>query len=70
MTPIDHSPIPDPAGRSEVVAQDTATTSHQETTRIQAIHELVRSGSYYVPASAIADRMLKRILVDGRDTRS
>ncbi len=28
------------------------------------------SGSYYVPASAIADRMIERILIDRQDSNS
>jgi anti-sigma28 factor (negative regulator of flagellin synthesis) len=30
--------------------------------RLQVIHDLIRSGGYQVPASAIADRMIERML--------
>lgn len=30
--------------------------------RLQVIHDLIRSGDYQVPASAIADRMLEQML--------
>lgn len=34
--------------------------------RLQAIHELIRSGDYHVPASAIADRMVERMIAGRR----
>jgi hypothetical protein len=34
--------------------------------RLQAIHDLIRSGDYHVPATAIADRMIEEMLVRGR----
>ena len=30
--------------------------------RLQAIHDLIRSGDYHVPASAIADRMIEQMI--------
>ena len=30
--------------------------------RLQVIHDLIRSGDYQVPASAIADRMLEQMI--------
>jgi anti-sigma28 factor (negative regulator of flagellin synthesis) len=30
--------------------------------RLQAIHDLIRSGDYHVPATAIADRMVEQML--------
>ena len=37
--------------------------------RLQAIHDLIRSGDYHVPANAIADRMIERMLADRRSHR-
>ena len=34
--------------------------------RLQAIHRLVRSGDYHVPAAAIADRMVEQMLAKQR----
>jgi hypothetical protein len=34
--------------------------------RLQAIHDLVRSGDYHVPAAAIADRMVERLIAEKR----
>jgi anti-sigma28 factor (negative regulator of flagellin synthesis) len=37
--------------------------------RLQTIHDLIRSGEYHVPATAIADRMIERMMADKqRDT--
>lgn len=36
------------------------------TARLQAIHDLIRSGDYHVPANAIADRMIEQMLADRR----
>ena len=45
--------------RNEAVGQDTSA-------RLQAIHELIRSGDYHVPAAAIADRMVERMIAGKR----
>lgn len=37
--------------------------------RLQAIHDLIRSGDYHVPANVIADRMIERMLADRRSRR-
>jgi anti-sigma28 factor (negative regulator of flagellin synthesis) len=37
--------------------------------RLQAIHDLIRSGDYHVPANAIAERMIERMLTDRRSRR-
>lgn len=34
--------------------------------RLQAIHELVRSGNYHVPAAVIAERMVDRLMTEKR----
>lgn len=34
--------------------------------RLQAIHDLIRSGEYQVSAAAIADRMIERMIADKR----
>jgi hypothetical protein len=47
---------------------DISVTSGAGTTaspaRLQAIHDLIRSGDYHVPAAVIADRMVERMLSD------
>lgn len=37
--------------------------------RLRAIHDLVRSGDYHVPAAAVADRMIERMIADSRRRR-
>ena len=37
---------------------------------LDTIHELVQSGDYHVPAHAIADRMIERLIVDKRGRNS
>jgi anti-sigma28 factor (negative regulator of flagellin synthesis) len=49
---------------------EAAQPSPGASARLQAIHELVRTGEYHVPATAIADRMLERIIVDKREQGS
>jgi hypothetical protein len=34
--------------------------------RLQVIHDLVRSGDYHVPATAIAERMIEQMLLVDR----
>ncbi len=41
-----------------------------EPERLQVIYQLVRSGDYHVPASAIADCIIERMMVDKRGTES
>ena len=37
--------------------------------RLRAIHDLIRSGDYHIPATAIADRMVERMIAGkGRRT--
>jgi anti-sigma28 factor (negative regulator of flagellin synthesis) len=38
--------------------------------RLQVIHDLIRSGDYHVPATAIADRMIEQMIVDKREPKS
>jgi hypothetical protein len=35
--------------------------------RLQAIHDLVHSGDYHVPAAVIADRMIERMMAEKRE---
>lgn len=43
------------------------TSSGQEpAARLRAIHDLIRSGDYNVPAAAIADRMVERMIAGKR----
>jgi anti-sigma28 factor (negative regulator of flagellin synthesis) len=32
--------------------------------RLQAIHDLIRSGDYHIPAEVIADRIVERIIAE------
>jgi anti-sigma28 factor (negative regulator of flagellin synthesis) len=38
--------------------------------RLQTIHELVRSGGYHVPATAIADRIVEQMIATRRERES
>ena len=49
---------------------ESARSPLGESERLQVIHELVRSGDYHVPASAIADRIIERMIVDKRGQES
>jgi hypothetical protein len=51
--------------RSGPVTGDGSTCSATPA-RLQVIHDLIRSGDYHVPATAIADRMIEQLLVDRR----
>ena len=44
----------------------SAPSGQDSSARLQAIHELIRSGDYHVPATAIADRMVERMIADRR----
>ena len=46
-----------------------AGISSAPTARLRAIHDLIRSGDYHVPAMAIADRMVERMLAERRASR-
>jgi anti-sigma28 factor (negative regulator of flagellin synthesis) len=50
---------------SSLSAGNTAAGSNAPA-RLQAIHDLIRSGDYHVPANAIADRMIERMIADKR----
>jgi anti-sigma28 factor (negative regulator of flagellin synthesis) len=49
---------------------ELAQSSPGESERLHVIHELVRSGDYHVPASAIADCIIERMMVDKRGQES
>jgi len=42
----------------------SAAAGSSSAARLQAIHDLIRSGDYHVPAAAIADRMIERMIAD------
>ena len=44
--------------------------SSTPTARLQVIHDLIRSGDYHVPATAIADRMIEQMMVEKRGRES
>jgi hypothetical protein len=60
------------AARETCTCCDTGPNVRVVTTasaaRLQAIHDLIRSGDYHVPAAAIADRMVERMLAERRRT--
>ncbi|MBN1632007.1 MAG: hypothetical protein JW990_19805 [Thermoleophilia bacterium] len=43
-----------------------APSGQEPGARLRAIHDLVRSGDYNVPAAAIADRMVERMIANRR----
>ncbi len=47
----------------------TGSVATPSAARLQAIHDLIRSGDYHVPAAAIADRMVERMLAEKRGAR-
>lgn len=50
----------------EIPAGGAAPVASEESAKLQTIHELVRSGDYHVPASAIADRIIERMILTKR----
>lgn len=78
MSDISHTPAPEAAmntaARENLFPSDRgcigSTTASVAPARLQAIHELIRSGDYHIPASAIADRMIERMIADRRRRRN
>ena len=78
MGATSHRPTPEravyPISRDSPIQQsktgEPSQGSAAPSTRLHAIHELVRSGDYHVPAAAIADRIIERIMVDRREDES
>jgi hypothetical protein len=74
MSVTDHSSTPEGAlsqtksgyNRPCNEARDDALKSLGTPEHLRAIHELVRSGDYSVPATVIADRMIERLIGDKR----
>jgi hypothetical protein len=55
-------------GRCDInVTSGAGTTA--SAARLQAIHDLIRSGDYHVPAAVIADRMVERMLSEKTHSR-
>ncbi len=50
----------------EMQAEESLSATPGNSARLETIHELVRSGDYHIPASAIADRIIERIMIDKR----
>jgi anti-sigma28 factor (negative regulator of flagellin synthesis) len=55
-TSINESPFPSDVGSTGGNAQSMPTA------RLQAIHDLIRTGNYHVPAAAVADRMVELMI--------
>ena len=55
---------------SETTPEETVGIPSGEPARIRTIHDMIQSGSYHVPAAAIADRMIERMLVDRQGNKS
>lgn len=51
---------------TEMRETEPTPTTCDGSARLQTIHELVRSGDYHIPASAIADRIVERMMVSKR----
>lgn len=45
----------------------TGAATPRAAERLRAIHDLIRSGHYHVPATAIADRMIERLVANRRE---
>jgi len=50
-------------GRCSISVTSGAGTT-ASAARLQAIHDLIRSGDYHVPAAVIADHMVERMMAD------
>ncbi len=50
------------------LGSSSGNTGSVPAARLQAIHELIRSGNYHVPATAIADRMVE-LMIAGKQRR-
>jgi hypothetical protein len=78
MSTMSHSPTPESAmnaiSRHDLPlhghAAEGEPTSATMPARLQVIHDLIHSGGYHVPASAIADRMIEQLIVDKRAPKS
>jgi anti-sigma28 factor (negative regulator of flagellin synthesis) len=78
MSAMAHRPTPEPAmdsiARHSHLGQGPAAESESSSSatpaRLQVIHELIRSGDYHVPATAIADRMIEHMMGDERERNS
>ena len=54
----------------ETAPEETAGIPSGEPARIRTIHDMIQSGSYHIPAAAIADCMIERILNDRQGNKS
>lgn len=78
MSPTDHRAMSEramcaferDARTHEGQAEKTVQCSSGISTRVQAIHELVCTGDYHVPAAAIADCIVERIIGSKRGSES
>ncbi|MBN1320878.1 MAG: hypothetical protein JXA87_08555 [Thermoleophilia bacterium] len=70
MSETSHTPIPD-GGMNASIRQNRSPgdpgpargpAGAAASARLQAIHDLIRSGDYHVPATAIADRIIEQLL--------
>lgn len=46
--------------------QPQSAAARVPASRVRVIHELVQSGRYYVPASAVAEKMIERLIAHKR----
>lgn len=65
MNPISRQSHPQQGDTDSGGAVSSATPA-----RLQAIHHLVRSGDYHVPAMAIADRMIEQLMIEKQEHHS
>ena len=78
MSAMSHRPTPEPAMNPlapqshlrQGPSAESASASSTKPARLQAIHDLIRSGDYHVPAAAIADRMVEQMMVERRERES
>ncbi|NLE10212.1 MAG: hypothetical protein GX630_01795 [Actinobacteria bacterium] len=71
--PVQEATMGTSTTRSDRLPNDLATrntpSGQEPGARLRAIHDLIRSGDYNVPAAAIADRMVERMIADRRRRR-
>jgi anti-sigma28 factor (negative regulator of flagellin synthesis) len=78
MSAMSHRPEPEagmnPSTRQshfrDAQAGEGNATLSTPIARLQVIHDLIRSGDYHVPATAIADRMIEQMMVEKRGCES
>jgi anti-sigma28 factor (negative regulator of flagellin synthesis) len=61
------NPVPNQADIHQDPPEGGGASSSLGPTRLQVIHNLVRSGDYHVSADEIADRMIEQLMIARRE---